>query len=102
MQEQSWRLRNAIHYMLLQEPGENMVIIIDRNVRPGWSFSFGKYTTHSASDVKNENEKLMGSRNFKVCSLLLFLVRNRGNWGSAVVRYTRRTMYSHLYGNACR
>ena len=41
MQEQSWRLTNAIHAALLQEPGENMVVIIDRNVRPGWSFTFG-------------------------------------------------------------
>jgi hypothetical protein len=49
MQEQSWRLTNGIHSMLLQEPGENFVIIIDRNVRPGWSFNFGKCATHDAS-----------------------------------------------------
>jgi hypothetical protein len=41
MQEQSWRLSNAIHSAMLREPGENMVIITDRNVPPGVSYNYG-------------------------------------------------------------
>jgi hypothetical protein len=42
IQEQSWRLTNAIRAAMLREPGENTVIIIDRNVPAGVSYSFGE------------------------------------------------------------
>jgi hypothetical protein len=64
MQEQSWCLTKAIHAMLLEEPGENMVIIIDRNVRPGWSFTFGNYATHSASRINEGEEKQFSATSF--------------------------------------
>jgi hypothetical protein len=75
MQEQSWRLTNTIQAMLLEETGENMVIIINHNVCPGWSFAFGKYATHIAS--RESLQVGFFGHNSEFLVLVFFVVKQR-------------------------